>query len=76
MTERKRRRALLKAIDNAAACGLFAASSRTDGLRAIRLFEQINGVQFDPFDRLHLATTTNGGWWFALQRKLARSPAC
>jgi hypothetical protein len=69
---RRHRRALLSAIASAAAGGLFVASSKTDGLRAIRLFEQINGVAFDPFNSYHRALVANTGWHFALQRRLAR----
>jgi len=74
MSERGRRwrKAMLSAIDEAAKGGLFIASSRTDGLRTIRLFEQVNGVRFDPFDRYHRTLVHNGGWFFALQRRLGR----
>lgn len=39
--------AMIKAIK-------LAGSSKTDGLRVIRLFEKMNGVRFDPFDNSHL----------------------
>jgi len=29
-------------------------SSRTDAMRAIKRFEEVNGIEFDPFNHLHL----------------------
>lgn len=66
------RREMMAAIADAARAGLFVASSRTDGLRAIRLFESINGVAFDPYDFWHRLKVSNMGWHFGLQRRLAQ----
>lgn len=51
---RKWRKAMLAAIDKAAAeTSLFKGSSKTYGLRAIRRFEEVNKRPFDPFDSYH-----------------------
>jgi hypothetical protein len=65
-----RRAALLEAIALAAEPGLFVGSSRTDGLRAVRYFEELNGVQFDPRCLMHRIKVSNSGWFFRLQRRL------
>lgn len=68
---RRYRKAMFKAIEKAAAPGLFVKSSRSDGLRAIRTFETVNGCVFDPLDESHVQLVTNMGWFFRLKRKLA-----
>lgn len=67
---RKYVRAMLRSINAASSEGLFVNSSKTDGLRAIRLFEVVNRTIFDPFDRYHNILITNSGWRFKLNRKL------
>lgn len=67
------RRKTFRALQLAANQGLFVGSSRTDGLRAVRLFEAINGVWVDPANSSHRLTITNTGWYFALQRRLKAS---
>lgn len=60
----------MTAIKLASRAGVFAGSSRTDGLRAVRLFETVNGVEFDPGSTIHRVMISNTGWHFALQRRL------
>jgi hypothetical protein len=46
------RRAMLRAIDAAAEpSDIWGACNRSDGLRAIRAFERLNGRPFNPHDR-------------------------
>jgi hypothetical protein len=66
------RERMMAAVKEAAREGLFAPSSLADGLRVIRVFEEVNGCQFDPDNDYHLLLITNMGWRFALDRKLAR----
>lgn len=54
--ERKYRREMLRAIREAA-----GDSTMTNGLRVIRRFEEINNVQFDPFNRQHRSIIVNCG---------------
>lgn len=61
-TGRAWRRAMMKAIKGAAAeSAFFRGSSRTFGLRAIRTFEAVNGIPFDPFDWWHCSTVRGAG---------------
>lgn len=69
--ERRARRQRLGLVRLAASQSVFAASSMTDGLRALLLFESINGLKADPANWYHRLTITNTGWHFHLQRKLA-----
>lgn len=66
----KSRSNVLKGIRLAAEPGLFVGSTRADGLRAVRLFERLNGVAFDPSIQSHSRTVTNTGYHFALERRL------
>lgn len=65
------RRARMEAVRLAASGGLFVRSTLADGLRAVRLFERINGVTPNPANFHHRMLITNTGWNFALQRRLA-----
>lgn len=47
--QRRRRRAMMSAIDKAA-----GDCSRLAGARVIRDFEHINGLKFDPLDSTHV----------------------
>jgi len=55
-------RAMMKAIDVACrSCWTSDPRGRkTDGLRVIRRFEQINNTEFDPFNSTHVDTIR--GW--------------
>ena len=56
--DRKRlryRRAMLKAIKTTSKGGLFRACNKAGGLRAIRLFEKLNNIKFDPFNNYHIS---------------------
>lgn len=63
---------LMKAVRHAADGGLFVRSSLSDGLRAVRLFEQINGLTPDMTDSYHRAVIHNTGYHFKLHRELAK----
>lgn len=69
-TERRQRRARLALIKLAAQESVFVRSSLTDGLRAVLLFERINGVTADLNDFQHRMILTNTGYHFHLQRRL------
>lgn len=46
-------KAMMKAIDKARDCG-DCKYSKTDGLRAIKRFERVNGISFNPFNKYHI----------------------
>lgn len=53
---------MLRAIKLAAAeTTLFKGSTLANGLRAIRTFEILNGVDFDPHNNYHLSTVHGMG---------------
>lgn len=56
-------KAMMEAIKLAQATtfGVGKLSSKTDGLRAIRRFEKINKVKFDPFSTVHTRFVTGCG---------------
>jgi hypothetical protein len=57
------RRAMMRAID-IARTDVFDSNyraSKTDGLRAIRTFERINNIDFDPFDKTHILKVSGYG---------------
>lgn len=58
---------IMKAIKVAA-----GDASRTDGLRAIRRFEKINGCAFNPKDKRHVAMLRNCGEDERFFRRLRR----
>ena len=67
----RHRAAMMKAVRSAASGGvLFKDSSLSNGLRAIRTFEQVNGIPFDPFNRYHCSLVAGGGSHEELFRKL------
>lgn len=67
---RRYRAAMVSAIDDAAKCSIFRSGSMTDGLRAIRLFEEINGLSFDPFNSHHRSITSGMGAQAGFFRRL------
>lgn len=67
---RRYRAAMVSAIENAAKCSIFRSGSMTDGLRAIRLFEEINSLPFDPFNRYHRSLTSGMGAHAGFFRRL------
>ncbi|MEM9422482.1 MAG: hypothetical protein AAF986_08260 [Pseudomonadota bacterium] len=69
----KHREAMMHAIDIAAGrkgnSSYVSAMSRAAGLRVIRLFEEVNGIVFDPFNGLHLSHVTDSARFNELLRK-------
>lgn len=60
---RKYIKAMLEAIDDART-SVWTESHRTtraNGLRAIRTFERVNGIKFDPFNESHRQKTDGSG---------------
>lgn len=67
------RREILSAIRAAAKESvLFKGSSLTDGLRAIREFERINGCEFDAGDDYHRSLVAGMGCHMAIKRRVDR----
>ena len=80
--KRQRRRyvaAMLKAIDAAADRPVpfmhAIPMSRAEGLRAIRYFEQVNGVTFDPLDGAHVRAVTGMARYGRIIRLMHRPTA-
>lgn len=69
---RRDRKKRLRAVEMAAQGYVFKPSSRTDGLRAVLLFERINGVTADPDNLSHQLCFRGTGYRFALDRALKR----
>lgn len=55
---RRYRKAMLTAIEQARHNTMMKTATKASGLRCIREFEKINGVDFDPFDRSHVFTVS------------------
>ena len=54
--EKRYKAAMMRAIDIARdpIVDFYVMQSKTDGLRVIRTFEDVNNITFDPFNRRHL----------------------
>lgn len=63
---------IMQAVRCAAEAGLFVGSSLADGLRAVRLFQELNGQEPDMTSNYHRSVIHNKGYHFALQRKLVK----
>lgn len=62
MERRAYRRAMLRAIADATEPSeIWGPCSRTDGLRAIRAFERLNGHPFDPYNPVCRAVVRGTG---------------
>lgn len=62
LARRSYRRAMLRAIDAAAEPSeIWGACNRSDGLRAIRAFERLNGKPFNPHDQTCCAIVRGTG---------------
>lgn len=70
-------RAMLEAIDYAASeTALFKGTTRTNGLRCVRTFEDVNGFEFNPFDKSHVEHIRGMAVHEAIHRrlKIGKSP--
>jgi hypothetical protein len=61
MKRQKYVRAMMNAIGRAQKGWLCDPSSKTDALRAIRRFEEVNGVRFNPFNESHVGKVSGCG---------------
>lgn len=60
---RKYAKAMLAAIDKARYTNSNRSyCSKTDGLRVIRRFEEVNNIAFDPFNPHHVDMVSGWGW--------------
>ena len=72
LKRRRYRRAMLRMIDQARTCAFTNRKcNRTSGLRAIRDFERVNDVAFDPFNSLHRSQVSGMGKYIELTRTFA-----
>ena len=72
--KRKYIKAMLEAIDGArtSVWNESHRTTRTNGLRAIKTFERVNGVAFNPFDESHLLKVAGEGIDEAFFRRAKR----
>lgn len=67
------RKAMMAAVREAAKPSvLFKGSSLTNAMRAIRTFERVNGLPFDPYDDRHLDTVRSMGVHEQIFRRVDR----
>jgi hypothetical protein len=69
--KRKYITAMLEAIDDArtSTWNPHHVTTRTNGLRAIKTFERVNGIAFDPFSESHRFKVSGAGIHEAFFRK-------
>ncbi len=66
-------RAMMKAIKSACLDTFEHVNifhSKTDGLRAIRKFESVNGIRFNPHDEIHIDKISGCARWENMFRKV------
>lgn len=61
--------AMMTALEKISHGVVFKDSSRTDALRVVKDFEQVNDIPFDPFDPVHVSHVYGFGPHKALHRR-------